>query len=152
MVHVVSRAGDTGVVQPALPNQLQQVVHTGQDIVHEHDRVEMLSVVISLFMERYESGVSHFSQIFDTMVKITPRSHRGANFDPQPSRPTKRIKYPQEGFCLIVRPILVDRHVDVLETKDGRDLEESRKQVGYDIERVIQVDSKEVLVVVGGMH
>ena len=112
----------------------------------------MLSVVISQFMERYESGISHFSQIFDTMVKIAPRSPRGANFDPQPSRPTKRVEYPQEGFRLIVGPILVDRHVDVLETKDGRDLEESRKQVGYDIERVIQVDSKEVLVVVRGMH
>ena len=103
-------------------------------------------------MERHESSVPHFRQIFYTMVEVAPRSHRGANLDPQSSRPAERVKYPQEGFCLIVRPILVDRHVDVLETKNGRDLEESRKKVGYDVERVVQVDSKEILVVVRGVH
>ena len=137
MIHVVGRAGDTSVVQSTLPNQLQQVVHTRQDIVHEHDRVEVLSVGISQFVQGYKGRVSYFRQILDTMVEVAPRSHRRADLDPQPDRPTERVEYPQEGFCLVVRPVLVDRHVDVLETKNGRDLEENRKQVGYDVERIV---------------
>jgi len=137
VIHVVGRAGDTRVVQSTLPNQLQQVIHTGQDIIHKHDGVEMFSVGVPQFVERHKSGVSHFCQIFDTMVEVSPRSHRRADLDPQPSRLTQSVEYPQKGFCLIVGSILVDGHVDVLETKNGRDLEESGKEVGDDIERVV---------------
>jgi hypothetical protein len=102
VIHVVRRTGNPGIVQPALVNQLQQVVHTRQDIVHEDDRVEMFSVRISEFVKRYESGVSHFSQILDTMSEIAPGSHRGTNVNLQSDGPTKSVEYTQEGFRLIV--------------------------------------------------
>lgn len=112
----------------------------------------MLSVCISQFLKRHESGVSHFGQVFDTMVKVAPGSHRGANLDPESGRSTEGVEYPQEGFRLIVGPVLVDGHVDILKTEDGRDLEKGREQVGYDVERVVEVDGEKVLVVVRGVH
>ena len=42
MEHVIRSAGDTGIVQAALVDELEEVVHAGKDIVHEDDRIKVL--------------------------------------------------------------------------------------------------------------
>ena len=42
VVHVVRGAGDARVVEPALVDELEQVVHAGEDVVHEDDAVKVL--------------------------------------------------------------------------------------------------------------
>lgn len=41
MVHVIRCAGDTSVVLPRLPNKLEEVVDTGEDIIHEDDGIKV---------------------------------------------------------------------------------------------------------------
>jgi len=47
VVHVISGAGYAGIVPPALPDEFEKVVHAGENIVHEDDRVEVLPFAIA---------------------------------------------------------------------------------------------------------
>jgi len=55
----------------------------------------------------------------------------------------------QEGFGLVGGTVFVYGHEDVLVSQDRSHAEEGRKEVWDNIERVVEVDSKEVLVPVG---
>jgi len=48
--HVISGTSQTRVLPPTLPDELEEVIHAGKDIVHEDDRVEDLPIVVSKFV------------------------------------------------------------------------------------------------------
>ena len=50
MEHVIRRAGNTSVVQAALVDELEEVVHAGKDIVHENDCVKVLVLRVPQFV------------------------------------------------------------------------------------------------------
>lgn len=51
---------------------------------------------------------------------------------------------------MVVGAILVDGDKDVVVAEDGSDAEESGKEVGDDVERIVEVDGKEILVLFVG--
>ena len=50
--HVVRGAGDARVVASALPDELEEVVDAGEDVVHEDDGVEHLALRVAELVER----------------------------------------------------------------------------------------------------
>lgn len=146
MVHVIRRTGDTRILSPTLPNQLEQVVDTGQDIVHEDDRVKDFSVIVTKFVEGQHGGVSDFGKVFDTVVEQASGTHRCSDDDPQADGSREGIENLQERLCLVVGPVFVDGDKDVVVAQDGSRSEECRKEVGDDVKRVVQVDREKVLV------
>ena len=48
--HVIRCTGDPGVLSPGLPDQLQQIVYAGEDVVHEDHGIEYLPIVIPEFV------------------------------------------------------------------------------------------------------
>ena len=85
MEHVVRRACDTSIVSPTLPDQLQEVVHTGKNIVHEDDTVKVLVLGVSELVQWHERSISHLCEVLDTMVERSSGTHRRLDFDPQPN-------------------------------------------------------------------
>ena len=148
VVHVVRCTGDARVIPPTLPDELQEVVHTWQDVVHEDDRVKVLVLRVAQLMQWHERSVPHLRQVLYSVVERTASTHRGPNGHPHADTPTQRIEYPEERLRLIRRPVLVYRHVHVGVAQNGRHAEEGSEQIWDDVERVVEVDGEEVLVVV----
>ena len=146
VVHVIGCAGDSGVLLPRLPDQFEQVVDAGQDIVHEDNRVEDFVLVVSELVQRDHGGVSDLGEVLDTVVELTSGSHRGVDGDSQSDGPGERVEDLQEGFGLIIRSVFVDRDKDIVVAQHSGDSEKGRKEVGNDVERVVQVDGEKVLV------
>lgn len=148
MEHVIRRTSYACVVPPALPDQLQEIVHTGQDVVHEDDRVEVLVLRVPQVVQRHERGVPHLGEVLDTVVERAARAHRRLDLHAQADRPAQGVVDAEERLRLVRRAVLVYRHIHVLVAEDGGHPEERREQVRDDVERVVQVDREEVLVVV----
>lgn len=146
VVHVIRRTGDTRILSPTLPNQLEQVVHARQDIIHENDRVKDFSVIVTKLVEGQHGGVSNFGEVFDTMVEQTAGTHRCSDDDPQTDRSREGIKNLQECLCLVVGTVFVDGDKDIVVAQDGSCSEECRKDIRDNVKRVVQVDGEEVLV------
>ena len=149
MKHVIRRTSDPSVLPPALPDQLEHVVHAGQDVVHENHRIKDLALGIPQFMKGHHGRVSNLGQVFDTMVERSSGSHRGTDDDPHPHDPRQRVKDPEERLGLVVGPVLVDRDEDVVIPQNPGRPEHRREQVRNDVKRVVEVDGKEVLVLLG---
>ena len=149
MVHVVRSTSDPRILFPTLPDQLQHIIHTWQDIIHEHDRIEHLVFVIPQFVQRDHGGVTDFGEILYPMIELTSRTHTGPNDNSQADSSGESIEYLQEGFRLITRSILVYRHEDILVSENSSDAEERGKDIGNDVERIVKVDSEEVFVLLG---
>ena len=148
MEHVVRGTSDACVVLSALPYQLQQVVHAWENIVHEDDRVKVLVLCVPQLVQRHKRCIAHLREVLDAVVERTARTHRRPDRHAHADTARERVKNAQERLRLVRRPVLVDRHVDVVVPKDGSDPEERREQVWDDVERVVEVDGEEVLVVV----
>lgn len=146
VVHVIRRTGDTRILPPRLPDQLEQIIHAGQDIVHEYDRVKDLVLVVAQLVEGDHRRVPDFCEVFDTVVELTPRAHGCADDHAQTDGSRECVKDPQEGLGLVVGPVLVDRDKDVVIAQNRRRSEKSREDIGNDVERVVQVDGEEVFV------
>lgn len=148
MVHVVCGACDSCIVQSTLPDKFKEVIDAGQDIVHEDNRIEVFVFGISEFVERDERSVPHLREVFDTMVERTTSTHRHTDRHAETHRPTQRVENTQQGLRLISRAVLIYRDVHIVVPEDGSHPEERREKVWKNVERVVQVDSEEVLVVI----
>ena len=124
VVHVVRGAGDARVVEPALVDELEQVVRAGQDVVHEDDRVKVLVLRVPQLVQRHERGVAHLGEVLDAVVERAARAHRRADCYAQAHRAAERVEDAQERLRLVRRPVLVDRHVHVMVPQDRCDAEE----------------------------
>ncbi len=60
----------------------------------------------------------------------------------------ERVKYFEESGCLVARPVFVDGYEDVLIPNDRPDTEERCQEIRDDVEGVVQIDGKEIFVVV----
>ena len=149
MEHVIRRTCNPGILTPALPDQLEHVVDTRQDIVHEDDRIERLALAISQLVEGHHGGVSNLGQVFNTMVESSPRPHRSPDDDPHPDDPSERVKDLQQRLGLIVGTVLVDGHKHVVIPQHSGRPEHGREEIRNDVKRVVQVDGEKVLVLLG---
>lgn len=84
MEHIIRRTSDARIIPSALPYKLQEVVHAGEDIVHEDDRIKVLVLRVPEVVQRHERSIAHLREILYPVVERTPRAHRGADLDPQP--------------------------------------------------------------------
>jgi hypothetical protein len=148
--HIVRGTGDTSILSPTLPDQLEQIVDARQDVVHEDDRVEDLLLVLPQLVQRHQRRVSDLCEVLDSMVKRSPRPHRRPNLDSQAGRLGEGVKDSEEGFRLVGRSVLVDGDVDVVVSEDSGDSEEGGEEVWDDVKGVVEVDSEEVLVLLAG--
>lgn len=146
MVHVIRCASDTRILSSTLPDQLEQVVDTGQDIVHEDDRVKDFAVIVTEFVEGQHGGVSDFGKVFDTVVEQTTGTHGCSDDDPETDGPREGIENLQERLCLVVGTVFVDGDKDIVVSQDGGCPEERCKDIGDNVKRVVQVDGEKVLV------
>lgn len=146
MVHVIRCTSDARILSPTLPDQLEQVVDTGQDIVHEDDRVKDLAVIVTEFVEGQHGGVSDFGEVFDTVVEQTTGTHRCSDDDPETDGAREGIENLQERLCLVVGTVFVDGDKDIVVSQDGGCAEEGCKDIRDNVKRVVQVDGEKVLV------
>lgn len=146
MVHVIRCTSDTRILSPTLPDQLEQVVDTGQDIVHENDRVKDFAVIVTEFVEGQHGGVSDFGEVFDTVVEQTTGTHRCADDDSETDGSREGIENLQERLCLVVGTVFVDGDKDIVVSQDGGCPEEGCKDIRDNVKRVVQVDGEKVLV------
>ena len=147
--HVIRRTRDPGVLPPALPDQLEHVVHAGQDVVHEDHRIKDLALGIPQFVQGHHGRVPDLGEVFDPMVERSSGSHRGTDDDPHPHDPRQRVKDPEERLGLVVGPVLVDRDEHIVVPEHSGRPEHGREQVRDDVKRVVKVDGKKVLVLLG---
>lgn len=149
MKHVIRRTRDPGVLPPTLPDQLEHVVHARQDVVHENHRIKDLALGIPQFVQGHHGRVPDLGEVFDPMVERSSGSHRGTDDDPHPDHPSERVKDPEERLGLVVGSVLVDRDEDVVVPQHAGRPEHGREQVRNDVKRVVEVDGKKVLVLLG---
>ena len=76
VVHVVRGAGDPGVVSPALPDELEEVVHAGENVVHEDDRFKVLVFRVAEVVEGAEGRITYFGKVLDAVVERPASAHR----------------------------------------------------------------------------
>jgi hypothetical protein len=69
VVHVICCARNSGVIQPALINEFEEVVYAGKDVVHEDYSIEILVLGVSLLVKGHKGSIANFSKIFDTVVE-----------------------------------------------------------------------------------
>ena len=150
MVHIICCARNPGVIQTALINEFEEVVYAGKDVVHEDYGIEILVLGISLLVKGDKGSIANFSKILDTVVERPTRALRCADGDTKSDGAGECVENAEEGFCLVCGAILVDGDKDVVVTKDGRDSEEGREEVWDDVEGIVQVDGKKVLVLSTG--
>lgn len=146
MVHVIGSASDTSVLPSALPDEFKQIVHARQNVVHEDDRIKHLVLVVSQLVEGDHGGISDLCQVFDSVVECSSGPHRRPDNDTETDGSGQSVEYPQKGFGLIVRSILVDRNKDIVVSEDRGSSEQGSENVGDDVERVVQVDGEEVFM------
>lgn len=150
MEHVVCGAGEPRVLAAGLPDELEHVVDAGEDVVHEDDGVEELALGVAQLVQRDERGVAYFREIFDAVIERAARALRRADDDAHADGARERVEDAQERLGLVRRAVLVDGDEHVVVPEDGGDAEERGEDVGDDVERVVEVDGEEVLVLGGG--
>ena len=134
MVHVVGSAGYSRVIYPALPDQLEEIVHTGQDVVHEDDRIEVLVLRVAQLVQRHERGVAHFGEVLDTVVERPACTLRCPDGNAHAYTSAERIEDAEKSLRLVRRSVLVDRDVHVVVPEDGRHSEKGSEKVRDDVE------------------
>lgn len=92
VVHVIRGAGDTGVVLAALPDEFEEVVDAGEDVVHEDDAIEVLTLGVAQFVQRDEGGVADFCEVFDTVVEGPASTGRSADNDTHADAPRQSVE------------------------------------------------------------
>ncbi len=78
--HVIGSAGDTGVLQTGLVDQLEDVIDAGKNVVHEDHGVEIFSFVAE-FMKWEHGRVAHLREVFNTMIESTAGTRAGSDSD-----------------------------------------------------------------------
>ena len=146
MVHVICSAGDTGVIQTALVDELEEVIDAWKDVVHEDYGIKVLVLAVSQFVERHKGGVSNLGEILYAVIECATGALGCADGNPETNRASESVKNAEESLCLVGGAILVYRYKNVMETKEGRDAEEGGKDVRNDVEGVVKVNREEVLV------
>jgi len=111
--HVITSTRNPRVLPPTLPDQLQQIIHARQDIVHEHDRIKHDLLVLPQLMQRHQRCVPNLCQVLNPMIERSPRPHTRPDLDPQSSDLSESVKDSEEGFGLVGGSVLVDGDVDV---------------------------------------
>jgi hypothetical protein len=146
VVHVICGARNAGIIQPALVNDFEEVVNAREYVVHEDYSIEILILGTSQFVEGYECSIANFSEILDAVVKCPTCTLRCADGDAKADRTGEGIEDAKKSFCLVGGAILVDGNIHVMITDDGRDTEEGGKEVWNNVERIVEVDGKEIFV------
>ena len=80
------------------------------------------------------------------MGERSSRPHGRPNRHTHPNRSGERVKDAQERLRLVRGTIFVYGDEDIWVAEDGSNPEESREEVGNDVERIVEVDGEEVLV------
>lgn len=150
MEHVICGACNSGIVQTALVDEFEDVVHAGEDVVHENYGIEILVLGTSQLMEGNKCSIANFSEVLDTVVERTTCALGCADGDAKSDGAGDCVENAENGLCLIRGAVLVDGYKDVVVTEDSRDAEERREEVWDDIERIVEVDGKKVMVLFAG--
>ena len=150
MIHVVRGAGDTGVIQTALVDELEEVIDAWKDIVHEYYGIKVLVLAVSQLVEGHKGSISNFGEILNAVVERAARALRCADGNPETNGASECVKNAKERLCLVGGAVLIYGYKNVVVTKEGRDAEEGGKDVWNDVEGVVKVDRKEVLVLSAG--
>src|SRR5258707_15603051 len=98
-------------------------------------------------MEWVQSRISNLGKVFDTMVELTFCAHASTYDHSHSYCLRQRLECAQQGLSLVSRAIFIYGHEDVFIAKNSSHSEQSCKDIRYHVERVVQVDGKEVLVV-----
>jgi len=146
MIHVIRGASDASIIQTALENELEEIVDTRKNIVHEHDGIKVLVLCVSQLMERHKGSVSNLGEILDPVVERAACALRCAYGDSETNRASECVKNAEERLGLVRRAILVNGYVNVVVTQDGGNAKEGSKDVWNDVEGVVKVNGEEVLV------
>lgn len=146
MIHVICGAGNAGIIQSALEDELEKVIDTWKDIVHEHYGIEILVLIVSQLVEGHEGSVSDFGKIFDTVIEGAACALGCADGNPEADGASEGIINAKESLCLVGGAVLVNGYKNVVVTKDGGNAEEGGKDVRNDVEGIVKIDGKEVLV------
>lgn len=81
MEHVICGARNSSVIQTALVNELEDVIHAGKDVVHEDYGIEILILGASQLMEGDKCSIANFCEILDTVVECSTCALRCADSD-----------------------------------------------------------------------
>jgi hypothetical protein len=144
--HVICGTCNSGIVQTALVDQFEDVVHAGEDVVHENYGIEILVLGTSQLMKGNKCSIANFSEVLDTVVERTTCALGCADGDTKSDGASDCVENAENGFCLVCGAVLVDGYKDVVVTEDSRDTEERREEVWDDIERIVEVDGEKVMV------
>jgi len=119
VIHVICCARNPGVIQTALINEFEEVVHAGEDVVHEDYGIEILVLGVSLLVKGHKGSIANFSKILDTVVERPTCALRCADGDTKSDGAGECVENAEEGFCLVCGAVLVDGDKDVVVAKDG---------------------------------
>lgn len=148
MEHIIRRTSNPRIIPPTLPNQLQQIIHTRQNIIHKHNRIKILILCVPQLVQGHKRSVSDFSEIFYPMIERASCSRRSPNHNAHTHRPTECVEYPKEGFRLVRRAVFVNGHKNVLVPQHRSCPKQSREQIRNNVKRVVQINSEKVFVVI----
>lgn len=76
-VSIINRStdgtGDPGVLKTRLPDELEQVIGAGQNVIDEDDGIESLAGMISHLPQRREGGIADLGKVFDPTLLLSRR-------------------------------------------------------------------------------
>jgi hypothetical protein len=150
MVHVICGAGNAGIVETALEDELEEIIDAWKDIVHEDYGIKVLILSVSQLVEGHKGSVSNFGEILNTVVESATGALRCADGNPETHGAGESVKNAEESLCLVGGAVLVNRYINVVVTKECGNAEEGGKDVRDDVEGIVKVDGKEVLVLPAG--
>ncbi len=70
VIHIIGGTGDPGVVPSALPDELEQVVDAGKNVVHENDGFKVFIFGIAEVVKGVKSGVSDFRKVLNSVIEL----------------------------------------------------------------------------------
>lgn len=142
MEDVVGTASNASVLPPTLPDELEQVVHAGQHIVHEDDRVEELSLGVSELLQRRQCSITDLGEVLDAVVERSTGAEGGADDDAEADGAAEGVEDAQESLGLVGGSVLVDRDEDVVVAEDSRNFEHVGEEVWDNVEGVVLHNEK----------
>ena len=101
-------------------------------------------------MEGHKGGVSNFGEILDAVVERATGALRRADGNPETYGAGESVENAEDSLRLVAGAVLVDGYKNVVITKKCRHAEKGGKDVRNDVEGVVKVDGKEVLVFAAG--
>lgn len=97
-------------------------------------------------MQRDQSRVPHLGEILDTVVERSFRSRTRLDHHTHADGSQEGVEDIEQSLGLILRAVFVDGHEHVVVPEHRTDSKKGGKNVGNDIERVVQVYGKIVLM------